>query len=68
MYLSNRDTQENVQVLLSTYNGSRYLESLISSVLDQDYPNIEIIIRDDGSTDDTVDILERYALKNKIYQ
>ena len=54
-----------VQVLLSTYNGQKYLKELMDSVLNQDFPNLEILVRDDGSTDKTLHILEKYSgLKN----
>jgi len=51
-----------VSVITPVYNGSRFLEELIKSVLDQDYPRIEHIIVDDGSNDDglTVQILKKY--------
>lgn len=49
-----------VQVLLSTYNGEKFLKELLDSVLAQDYPNIHIFIRDDGSSDGTSDILYSY--------
>ncbi|MCL6472821.1 MAG: glycosyltransferase family 2 protein [Firmicutes bacterium] len=51
---------KKVQVLLSTYNGSKYLRPLLDSLLNQDYANLEILIRDDGSTDDTPGVLEEY--------
>lgn len=50
-----------VQILLSTYNGAAYLKPLLDSVLQQDYPDLKILIRDDGSSDDTVKILQSYA-------
>lgn len=50
-------------ILLSTYNGSDYLPILLNSLVAQDYPNIRIVIRDDGSTDETCDILSTYAEK-----
>ncbi|MBS3976029.1 MAG: glycosyltransferase family 2 protein [Syntrophomonadaceae bacterium] len=54
-----------VHVLLSTYNGQKYLEELMDSVLQQDYPELAMLIRDDGSTDETLRILEKYSsLKN----
>jgi len=54
-----------VQVLLSTYNGQTYLKELMDSVLSQDYPELAMLVRDDGSTDDTSRILEKYSsLKN----
>jgi glycosyl transferase family 2 len=50
-----------VEVLLATYNGERFLSEQIDSILAQDYVNLRILARDDGSTDGTVAILERYA-------
>lgn len=58
--------EENEQPLVSiitpVFNGSKYIEQLIESVLQQDYPRIEHIIIDDGSNDDgaTVGVLQRY--------
>jgi glycosyltransferase involved in cell wall biosynthesis len=49
-----------VQVLLSTYNGEKYLKEQLDSLLAQDYPSIDILIRDDGSKDSTKQILTRY--------
>lgn len=49
-----------VQVLLSTYNGAPYLQEQLDSLLAQDYPNLRILIRDDGSTDGTLDLLGEY--------
>ena len=50
-----------VQILLSTYNGTKYLKPLMESLLAQHYPHIEILVRDDGSNDGTVDLLQEYA-------
>ena len=57
---------KKIQVLLSTYNGSKYLRQLIDSLLAQDYPNIDILVRDDGSLDNTMDILKKYELNRNI--
>jgi len=54
-----------VTIVLSTYNGDRYLQEQIDSLLSQTYKNIQILIRDDGSTDGTHEILKNYASKNK---
>ena len=50
-----------VSVVIPTYNRARVLQTTLESVLAQTYPSIEIIVVDDGSTDDTAAILERYA-------
>ena len=50
-----------IDIILSTYNGTRYLTEQLESVLKQTYQNWHLIVRDDGSTDDTVEIAKRYA-------
>jgi glycosyltransferase involved in cell wall biosynthesis len=49
-----------VSVLLPVYNAERYLVAAIESILRQDYPHLEVIAIDDGSTDNSLAILERY--------
>ncbi len=51
-----------VTIMTPVYNGAEYLDELIQSVLEQDYPNIEHLIIDDGSQDDgaTVAVLKKY--------
>ena len=49
-----------VTALINTYNYGRYLPFAINSVLKQTYPNIEIIVVDDGSTDHTSEVLAQY--------
>ena len=57
----------SVQILLSTYNGERYLRPLLESLLAQDYANVTVFVRDDGSTDNTPTLLREYAnSSNKI--
>lgn len=51
----------NVQILMSTYNGEKYIHQQLDSLLAQNYQNISVLIRDDGSTDKTVEILIEYA-------
>ncbi len=53
--------QKKVQVLMSTYNGQRYVEQQVRSILNQTWENLELLIRDDGSSDETVSILKRLA-------
>jgi glycosyltransferase involved in cell wall biosynthesis len=50
-----------VEVLLSTYNGMPYIGPLLESLAAQDYPDVNILIRDDGSSDGTVDLLREFA-------
>ena len=53
-----------VSVALATYNGERFLAKQMDSLLAQDYPNLEIVISDDCSTDGTWDILQSYASRD----
>lgn len=50
-----------VTALINTYNYGRYLPFAINSVLAQTYPNIEILVVDDGSTDHTPEVLRQYG-------
>lgn len=59
--ISNADKdQPLVSIVTASYNRGNYIEDAIRSVLLQDYPNIDYIVVDGGSTDNTVDILKRY--------
>jgi glycosyltransferase involved in cell wall biosynthesis len=50
-----------VTIITPAYNRASYLDETIQSVLKQDYPNIEYIVLDDGSTDNTREVLEKYT-------
>lgn len=49
-----------ISIVTPNYNGGAYLESTIRSLLDQDYPNLEYIVIDGGSTDNSLEIISRY--------
>jgi glycosyltransferase involved in cell wall biosynthesis len=49
-----------VTIVTVTYNAEKFVEETIKSVIEQDYPNIEYIIIDGGSSDGTVDIIKKY--------
>lgn len=50
-----------ISVIMPVYNVADYLPQCIESVLNQDYPNLEVILIDDGSTDESGRICDRYA-------
>lgn len=54
-----------VSIVMATYNGERFIEAQIKSILSQTYTNLEIIVVDDVSTDQTYGKLEAYATKDK---
>lgn len=59
------DNRPLVSVLVPLYNQERYFEQCIHSICTQSYDNIEIIIVNDGSTDNSPKILERWAARDK---
>lgn len=52
---------EKIIVLMSTYNGELYIKEQIESILNQKDVEVKLIIRDDGSTDSTCNIISEYA-------
>lgn len=64
-------SQPLISIALCTYNGEKYLTEQLDSLVFQDYPNLELIVVDDCSSDNTLEILKSYATKYpfiKIYQ
>lgn len=57
--------QRSVAILLATYNGQSYLREQIESIVQQDYQDWRLYVRDDGSTDETIDIVRAYAIDDE---
>ena len=60
------EEEKTIDILMATYNGEKYLEEQIDSILGQTYKNIRLIISDDCSTDNTKNILKKYQEKENI--
>ncbi len=53
-----------ISVILPVYNGAPYLDEAIVSILKQTHDNFELIVINDGSTDESLEILEKYAIQD----
>ncbi|HGQ0598188.1 TPA: glycosyltransferase, partial [Streptococcus pneumoniae] len=52
---------KSVAILMTTYNGERYLSQQIDSIRSQTFTNWTLFIRDDGSKDKTIEVIQRYS-------
>jgi GT2 family glycosyltransferase len=59
--------KDSVSVTVVTYNSGRFIKRCLESVLEQKYPNLDVIVIDNASTDGTVDILETFADRCRIF-
>src|SRR5580658_7772536 len=59
--------KDQVSVTIVTYNSGRFIKRCLESVLEQKYSNLEVVVIDNASTDGTVDILEQFADRCRIY-
>lgn len=56
-----------ISIVISTFNGAKYIEDCLDSILNQTYDDYEVIITDDNSSDNTYDIIKKYAqIDNRI--
>jgi glycosyltransferase involved in cell wall biosynthesis len=55
------DSTPKVSIIVPVYNSAPYVEACVSSILEQDYGNIEVLLVDDGSTDASGEICDRFA-------
>ena len=60
-------SRDLVSVTVVTYNSGRFIKRCLESVLEQKYRDLEVVIVDNASTDGTVDILEQFADRCRIY-
>ena len=58
----------DISIIVSNYNYGRYLDGALSSILHQTYKNWECIVVDDGSSDDSADIIKKFVKKDKRFQ
>ena len=49
-----------VSIIIPTFNSEKYLEETLQSILDQTYTDIEIVVIDGGSVDNTINIIKKY--------
>jgi glycosyltransferase involved in cell wall biosynthesis len=59
-------TSKKVTILLSTFNGAKFLQQQLNTLYNQTYPNLKILVRDDGSSDSTLNILKVEQKKSYI--
>lgn len=56
---------KKLSVIMPVYNGESFVSEMIDSVMAQEYADLELIVIDDGSSDGTVQVVERYAVRDK---
>jgi len=56
-------SENRITVVITSYNAGRYISRCINSALNQTFPDVEVIVVDDGSTDNTKEIVESYTEK-----
>ena len=59
------EEKSRVSIIIPCYNAEKHIEKCIKSIINQTYKNIEIIAIDDGSQDNTLEILNKFKEKDK---
>ena len=59
------DESSLIYILLSSYNGEKYIGEQVNSLFKQSYTNWKLLIRDDGSSDNTINIIKKFEKKDK---
>lgn len=57
--------ESNITILMATYNGAKFLKQQVDSIINQTYKNWTLYICDDGSSDDTLDIIKNYIKEDQ---
>lgn len=58
-----RESNMKVSIIMPVFNGEKYIEYALKSIIDQTYKNIQLILVDGGSNDSTIEIVKKYADK-----
>jgi glycosyltransferase involved in cell wall biosynthesis len=61
VFLGQEGAKPLVSIAITCFNRGRFIRQCINSALAQTYPNVEVVVVDDGSTDETIDILKEYG-------
>jgi glycosyltransferase involved in cell wall biosynthesis len=61
-------TNSTVDIIIPCHNTGRYLRQAIDSALAQTYPHINVLVVDDGSTDNTGEIVESYGARVRVFE
>lgn len=64
--MTQREQLPAISVVVPTYNAGRYVEEAVASVLAQDFRDFELLLIDDGSTDNTADVVSRFAADPRV--
>lgn len=64
--ITSKDAYPLVSICIPTYNGENYIAEALASAFAQSYPNLEIIVSDDGSTDKTIEIAQSFQTKTTL--